>query len=185
MTTPVDGGRPDVHVLVVGRIGRPHGVGGDVFVEVRTDDPERRLDVGAVLATDRRDLASLTVTAARWHSGRLLLHFEGFDDRTAVERLRGVSLLVEVDPDEQPEDPEEFYDHQLVGLAVVGVGGESVGEVTQVVHGAQDVLVVRLPSGVEALVPFVAAIVPVVDLEAGRVVVDLPLGLLELGGGPL
>ena len=183
MSTPADGTRPEGHVLVVGRVGRPHGVRGDVAVEVRTDEPDRRFDVGAVLFGDRPDPAALTVAAARWHSGRLLVRFEGVDDRTSAEELRGLMLQVEVDPGERPDDPDAYYDHQLIGLAVVDVTGRPLGEVTQVVHGAQDLLLVTLASGPEALVPFVAAIVPEVDLDAGRVVVDPPAGLLDLAGG--
>lgn len=185
MSTAADGRPADEsegHVLVVGRVGRPHGVRGDVSVEVRTDEPDRRFDMGAVLRTDRRDPATVTVASARWHSGRLLLHFEGFDDRTSAERLRGALLQVAVHPDERPADPDAFYDHQLVGLTVVSTTGEPLGEIAQVTHGAQDLLVVRRPSASDALVPFVAALVPTVDLEAGRVVVDLPAGLLDLGG---
>jgi 16S rRNA processing protein RimM len=84
-----------------------------------------------------------------------------------------------VDPGERPEDPEEFYDHQLVGLAVRTVAGEDVGTLDEVLHlPGQDVLAVRRPGGDEVLVPFVHQIVPVVDLDAGEVVVDPPPGLL-------
>jgi len=174
--------------VVVGRIGKAHGVKGEVSVEPRTDEPERRFAVGAVLATrtPRGDEphgaqrpAALTVRRTRWHQSRLLVTFEGVDDRTAAEALRGLSLAVRVDPAETPEDPEEFYDHQLVGLAVSTADGEPVGEVADVVHGtAQDLLAVRTPDGREVLVPFVTALVPVVDVPGGRVeVVDRP-GLL-------
>ena len=84
--------------VVVGRIGRPHGVRGDVNVESRTDEPDRRFAAGTVLATDHSTCTRLTVETSRWHSGRLLLHFEGIDDRTAVEALRGVLLSTDVDP---------------------------------------------------------------------------------------
>jgi 16S rRNA processing protein RimM len=166
--------------LVVGRVGRPHGVRGDVMVEVRTDDPESRYAPGSVLLTDPEVAGPLTVEAARWHSGRLLVAFAGCHDRSAAERLRGVMLLVEVPDDERPEDPEEFYDHQLAGLAVLTVGGQPVGEVTEVLHlPAQDVLAVRRSDGGEVLVPFVSEIVPEVDLEAGRVLIDPPGGLID------
>lgn len=175
--------------VVVGRIGKPHGVRGEVSVQPRTDEPERRFAVGAALRTrtpqgeaphgpDRP--AALTVRAARWHQSRLLVFFEEVPDRTTAEALRGLLLVVEVDPAEMPEDPEEFYDHQLVGLAAVTTGGVHVGELVEVVHGpAQDVLSVRTEDGREVLVPFVAELVPEVDLATGRVVVkDLP-GLLS------
>jgi 16S rRNA processing protein RimM len=177
--TTSSGNRP---VVVVGRVGRPHGVRGQVSVEVRTDQPDRRFADGAVLRTDRPDPDSMTVASTRWHSGRLLVHFEGVDTRTAAEALRGLLLQVELDPSEQPDDPDEYYDHQLVGMLAINPLGGELGAVTQVVHGAQDLLVIGLSSGGEALVPFVRALVPEVDLVAGRVVVDAPEGLLELGG---
>jgi 16S rRNA processing protein RimM len=166
--------------VVVGRIGRPHGVRGDATVEVRTDEPERRFAPGSSLQTDRSDPSCLVVGGHRWHSGRLLVHFEGVDDRTAIEALRGTVLSVEIDLSERPSDPNEYYDHQLVGLTVVDQAGEVLGVVAEVVHGAQDLLVVSRPLGGEALVPFVTALVPDVDLTAGRVVTSLPEGLLDL-----
>lgn len=164
--------------LVVGRIGRPHGVRGEVTVEVRTDDPERRFAPGAVLATDPSSAGPLTVSSKRWHSGILLLRFEGVDDRDAAERLRNTWLVIDSADVEPPEDPDEFYDHQLIGLSVVTVEGEAVGEVTDVLHHGQDLLVVR-HAGREVLVPFVKALVPEVDLAAGRLVIDPPRGLLN------
>ena len=178
--------------VVVARIGRPHGVRGEVSVELRTDEPERRFADGSVL--DLRSaggrppaggLARLTVTGSRTHQDRLLVTFAEVPDRDAAERLRGALLVTEV-RGEVPDDPEEFYDHQLVGLAVVTVDGTPSGTVGEVVHtGAQDLLVVRRPGREDALVPFVAALVPEVDLGAGRVVVADRPGLLEpLPGEP-
>ncbi len=152
-------------------------------VELRTDEPERRFAPGASLKTDNAQYPTLTIETMRWHSGRLLLHLEGVTDRSLVEELRGVVLSVDVDPDERPADPDEFYDHQLVGLDVVDSAGAVLGTVSEVVHGPQDLLVVKRPEGGEAMVPFVASLVPEVDVSAGRVVVDLPDGLLDLGTG--
>ncbi len=167
-------------LVVVGRVGRAHGVRGDVVVEVRTDEPESRLAPGAVLLTDPPDAGPLTVAQGRVHSGRLLLHFDGVDDRTAAEALHHTLLLADVDPAERPPDDDEFYDHQLVGLDVVTVHGDSVGEVAEVLHlPGHDVLSVRRPGRTEVLVTFVAAIVPTVDLAANRLVVDPPPGLLD------
>ncbi|MGP3986332.1 ribosome maturation factor RimM [Streptomyces sp. 3N207] len=165
--------------LVVARIGRAHGIKGEVTVEVRTDEPELRLAPGAVLATDPATVGPLTIASGRVHSGRLLLRFEGFGDRTAAEALRNTLLIAEVDPDESPEDPEEFYDHQLEDLEVVTGDGTVVGRIESVAHlPAQDLLVVRREDGGEVLIPFVHEIVPEVDLEAQRAVVDPPPGLL-------
>lgn len=166
--------------VVVGRIGRPHGIRGEVSVEVRTDDPEGRLAPGTTLRTDPAAAGPLTIETGRVHSGRLLLGFQGYPDRTAVEALRGVLLVADVDPDERPEDPEEFYDHQLAGLAVRTVEGEDVGTLHEVLHlPGQDVLAVRRADGSEVLVPFVHEIVPEVDLRAGQLLVDPPPGLLS------
>jgi 16S rRNA processing protein RimM len=166
--------------VVVGRIGRAHGLGGDVSVEVRTDEPERRLGIGAVLLTDPASVGPLTIANGRVHSGRLLLRFAEIESRTAAETLRGTLLLVEVDPSELPEDDDEWYDFQLTGLAAVRPDGTPLGTVTEVVHlPAQDLLAVRTADEREVLVPLVHEIVPDVDVPAGRVVIDPPLGLFE------
>lgn len=181
-------GRMSTTEVVVGRIGKAHGIKGEVSVEPRTDEPERRFAAGAVLATEAPDgsaphgpgrPSSLTVTSTRWHQGRLLMHFEEVPDRTAAEAVRGLMLLASIDAEETPDDPEEYYDHQLVGLRVRTTDGREVGEVGEVVHGsAQDLLVITCEGGREVLVPFVSALVPVVDVPAGRLeVTDLP-GLL-------
>lgn len=173
--------------VVVGRIGRAHGVKGEVSVELRTDEPNRRFVDGAVLRTQTPQgtapapprPSALTVLRARWHRSRLLVTFAELIDRTAAETVRGLTLLTDVDTDDSPQDPEEFYDHQLVGLSMVSTDGVPVGEVTEVMHGAgQDLLVVRAADGREVLVPFVTAIVPVVDIAGGTMqVADRP-GLL-------
>ncbi|MEV6211723.1 ribosome maturation factor RimM [Kitasatospora sp. NPDC051914] len=166
--------------LVVGRIGRAHGIRGDVSVEVRTDEPELRLGPGAVLLTDPASAGPLTVESGRVHSGRLLLRFAGVKDRNGAEALRGTMLIAEVDPEETPEDPDEYYDHQLIGLDVVLLDGTLVGELTELVHlPYQDLLTVTRPDGTEVLVPFVEQIVPTIDLENQRAVITPPPGLIE------
>ena len=173
----------DTIEVVVGRIGKPHGIRGEVTVDVRSDEPDRRYAVGAVLLAEApRGSAfshrSLTVARTRWHQGVLLATFEELADRNAAEAARGVVLTAHVPADEEPEDPEEFYDHQLVGLQVHDVDGTPLGEVVGLLHGAQDVLRVQTKDGREALVPFVAALVPEVDLAGGRVVVADRPGLV-------
>ncbi|MGN9777853.1 ribosome maturation factor RimM [Micromonospora sp. H33] len=179
-------------MLIVGRIGKPHGIRGEVTVEVRTDEPEARFAPGMVLRTmpganaptepgAYRVPEELTVEAARWHQGRLLVAFEGVLERDVAEALRGTLVGVDSSDVTPPEDPEEFHDHQLVGLAVVTPAGERLGEVARIDHApASDLLVLRRPGGPDALIPFVKAIVPEVDLAGGRVVVDPPGGLLDL-----
>ncbi|MDP9860928.1 MULTISPECIES: ribosome maturation factor RimM [Streptosporangium] len=164
--------------LVIGRIGRPHGLRGDVSVEVRTDDPEGRFAPGTAVATDPASTGPLVVESRRWHSGVLLVRFEGVNDRDRAEALRGTTLVIDSADIPPSEDPDEFYDHQLIGLAVVTPDGERVGEVTDVLHHGQDLLVVRRGTA-EVYVPFVKALVPVIDLDKGLLVVDGPAGLLD------
>jgi 16S rRNA processing protein RimM len=169
--------------VVVGRIGKPHGIRGEVTVDVRTDEPERRFGVGGVLRAEpprgsASSLSSVTVARTRWHRDVLLAWFEEIPDRDAAEAARGIVLHATVDPAERPDDPDEYYDHQLVGLRVDDLGGTELGEVTAVLHGAQDLLVVRTPTGRDALVPFVKALVPDVDVAGGRVVVADQPGLV-------
>ncbi|MDH6578895.1 ribosome maturation factor RimM [Kitasatospora sp. MAP5-34] len=166
--------------LVVGKIGRAHGIKGDVSVEVRTDEPELRLGPGAVVLTDPATVGPLTVESGKVHSGRLLLRFAGVADRNAAEALRGTILIAEVDPEETPDDPDEYYDHQLIGLDVVLLDGTPVGELAEVIHlPYQDLLLVRRADDSEVLVPFVERIVPTIDLENQRVVIDPPPGLID------
>lgn len=166
------------NMLVVGRIGRPHGIRGEVTVDVRTDDPGSRFTPGAVLATDPESAGPLTIERVRWHSGRLLLAIAGVGDRTEAEELRGTWMLVDYTRLPPPEDPDEFHDQELIGLAVESVSGEAVGTVTEIRHTGQDLLVVGRPTGDEVYIPFVTAIVPEVDINGGRVVIDPPAGLL-------
>ncbi|MEU4536761.1 ribosome maturation factor RimM [Streptosporangium sp. NPDC023825] len=167
--------------LVVGRIGRPHGLRGDVSVEVRTDEPDRRFAPGTALATDPASAGPLVVESRRWHSGILLVRFEGVTGRDQAEDLRGTMLVIDSDDIPPSDDPDEFYDHQLIGLTVVKPDGEAVGEVSDVLHHGQDLLVVRRgkAGGGEVYVPFVKALVPEVDLVKGVLVVDGPAGLLD------
>jgi 16S rRNA processing protein RimM len=166
-------------LVTVGRIGRAHGIRGEVSVEVRTDSPDVRFTTGARLITVPERAGALTVRQTRWHSGRLLVRFDGVADRAGAEALRGVLLLTEVDADERPADPDEYFDHQLLGLHAVTVDGGDVGDVTDVLHLPDQDLLVIGRGGTEVLVPFVSAIVPEVDLSAGRIVIDPPRGLLD------
>ena len=163
--------------VVVGRIGRAHGIRGDVFVDVTTDEPGRRFVKGKVLRL--ADSTELKVTAVRWHRGRLVLTFDGYPDRTAVEKFTGELLHVDVADDERPSAPDEYFDRHLLGLEVRRADGSAAGHVTEVEHmPAQDLLVVDV-DGAERRIPFVEALVPVVDLDAGFLQLAPIEGLLE------
>jgi 16S rRNA processing protein RimM len=165
--------------VTVGRIGRPHGVRGDVVVGVRTDEPELRFAQGSRLDTDPAALGPLTVAWTKWHSGELLVRFEGVGDRDAAADLRGTWLFVDSASIAPPEDPDEFRDTDLIGLRVRTVAGTEVGVVDDVLHSGQDTLVIKAADGREVMVPFVKPIVPEVDVASGYMVIDPPQGLLD------
>jgi 16S rRNA processing protein RimM len=170
--------------IVVGRVGRPHGIRGEVVIGVRTDEPDLRFAPGATVEAGPDDSGAgerLTVASARWHSGHLLVAFAGVTDRTAAAELTGSWLSVDSSQLPETGDPDEFRDYELIGLSVRTCAGDPVGVVTDVLHYGQDLLVVRRADGPgdECLVPFVKAIVPEVDTSAGVVVIDPPPGLLD------
>jgi len=186
-------------LLVVGAIGRAHGIRGEVLVTVRTDEPEARFTAGSVFTTevprDRRVGTGtaaapgvpyrvpekLTLESVRWHQGRVIARFEGVDDRNVAEALSGVLLQVDSSTVAVPEDPDEFLDSQLVGLRVEAPDGTLLGSVERVEHApASELLVLAKAGGGTALVPFVSVMIPTVDLAGGRVIADLPEGLLDL-----
>lgn len=170
-------------LVIVGRIGRAHGIKGEVGLDVRTDEPDRRFADGASLVTTSKPSRTLTVASSRWHSGRLLVKFAGIPDRTAAEQLRNLEVQAEIDEDERPEDPEEFYDRELIGLKVRTTDGAEAGEVIDVVHlPSQDLLEIRRPAGNAVLVPMVEELVPTIDLAGQYVVVADRPGLLDPEG---
>lgn len=163
--------------IVVGRVGKPHGVRGEVTVEPRTDEPQLRFADGAELLTET---GSLRIESVRFHQGTPLVAFEGVFDRTGAEALRNTMLFIDTDADVPSEDPDEFWDHELIGLAVVDETTANLGTIADVLHlPGQDVLVVAKLNGNEALVPFVRDIVPVIDRNARIVVVRDPGGLFD------
>lgn len=171
--------------LLVARIGKPHGLRGEVTVQTHTDDPEARFAPGVAYATEAAPGSgvprSLTLRTARLHQKTWLLGFEEIPDRTGAESLRGTRLFIDAEAAAAADEDDAWYEDELVGLTAVDPAGATLGEVTGLRTGAaQDQLVLRLAGGTEALVPFVEAIVPEVDVEGGRVVVDAPPGLLEL-----
>ena len=167
--------------MVVGRVLRPHGLRGELVVQVLSDAPERFAPGEAVAAGDLESggpLRQLEVSSARLHQGRMLLRFAGVEDREAAEPLRGSLLSIPMEAAREL-GAGEYWRHQLVGLAVVDSEGNDRGVVAEVLPGAaHDLLEVRRPDGVTVLVPAVAALVEV-ELEAGRVVVRALPGLLD------
>ena len=158
--------------LIVGRIGKAHGILGEATIEVRTDLAQERFAIGAVLDTD--DHGQLTVSTARVHNGILLLGFEGVSDRNSVEALRNKLLYADVDINAPAEDEDYFHVLQLIGCQAHLVDGDLFGEVSDVLNlPGQDVLVIKV-DGAEALIPFVRALVPVVDITAKRLTVIPP-----------
>ena len=171
--------------VVVARVGKAHSLRGEVTVQVHTDDPHARFVPGTRFGTEADPGSGvpreLVLASARLHNGVWLLAFEGIPDRTGAEGLRGTRLLLDTAAVEEVEEEDAWYEDELVGLRAVDPAGADLGTVSGLEHGpAQDLLVLRLPGGGTAYVPFVAAIVPEVDVEGGRVVVDPPPGLLEL-----
>jgi 16S rRNA processing protein RimM len=167
---------------MVGRVAKAHGLHGELAVELRTDSPEERFAEGAEVRAELRDgtARTLTVSEARPHGARLLVRFAGVDGRDAAEALRGAVLSADVADLPAIDDPDEFYDHELEGLAAELGDGTALGTVREVLHGpAGELLVLARVSGGELLVPFVREIVPEVDVPAGRLVVDPPPGLLD------
>ena len=158
--------------LLVGRIGRAHGILGEATIEVRSDEPDRRFAVGAKLQSDEH--GELTITSGRVHNGILLLGFSGYTDRNQIEKLRNVLLYADVDINEEREDDDDYHVLQLIGCTAVLENGEIFGEVTDVINlPGQDLLAIKTEVG-ESLIPFVRQLVPIVDIAARRVVVIPP-----------
>jgi 16S rRNA processing protein RimM len=169
--------------LLVGIAARAHGLRGELVVDVHTDSPDERFTSGSVLTARRAGVpdAVVTVESTRPHSGRLLVRLVEVPDRDAAEAMRGARLLIGSDAVPPPTDPDEFHVHQLEGLRAELEDGSVVGSVREVVHGpGGELLVLVRPDRPDALVPFVRAIVPTVDLDGGKVVLTPPEGLLDL-----
>jgi 16S rRNA processing protein RimM len=170
--------------LRVGRLVKAHGLKGAIKLELYTDSPDQRFKPGQVLELQVPESSewfgkTVTVSELRFYNQSPVLFLEGIDDRSKAETLIKAILLIETEADALPEEPEAWYDHQLVGLKAF-VGQEQVGLVSRVDHlPAQDLLAIETPSG-EVLVPFVKQIVPEVDVTTGQVTLTPPDGLFEL-----
>ena len=169
--------------LQVARIGKPHGIRGEVTVQVLTDAPGDRFVPGAEFTVEPAAVGPLTVNSARWNKDILLLGFDGIETRNEAETLRGAKLFIETEELEEDDD-EGWYEHELVGLEA-RVGSTVVGKVAALNTGtAQDLLMVTTPKGGEILVPFVEQIVPEVNIEEGYILLTPPEGLFELNAEP-
>jgi 16S rRNA processing protein RimM len=167
-------------LLVVGRIGRAHGVHGEATIEIRTDLPDERFVVGARLETDPASNGPLTIESVRDNNGILLLKFQEIKDRTAIEKVRDTLLLAEVDMTQEADYEDEYHVQQLIGCKVLLESGEEIGVLNDVLNlPGQDLLSIAGAKG-EILIPFIAEFVPEVDVEERRIVVVPPVGLLEL-----
>ncbi len=164
-------------LLIVGRIGRVHGVRGEVTVEVRTDSPEERFEVGTTIATDPPKFGPLTITGQRWHNGILLLTFDGISDRGAAEKIKNVLLMADVDIAES--DADEFHVQLLIGSTIELIDGTVLGTIDDVLTTKGQNLLSFMRGGKQVLIPFVKAIVPTVDIAGRKVVITPPEGLLD------
>jgi 16S rRNA processing protein RimM len=165
--------------LLVGRIGRAHGILGEATIEVRTDEPDRRFAIGAAVQTDT--YGELTIISGRVHNGILLLGFNGITDRNGIEKLRNTLLYADVDINEENDDEDEYHVMQLIGCQALLESGELFGEVTDVINlPGQDLLAIKTSNG-EQLIPFVHQLVPTVDVKNKRVIVIPPAitGVME------
>ncbi|MCU1598504.1 MAG: ribosome maturation factor RimM [Glaciihabitans sp.] len=175
--------KPNRTQLRVGRLVKAHGLKGALKVELYTDDPARRFTPGAtftlqVPTTSEWHGKSLELVELRWYNTHAVAFFKDVPDRTAAETLVKAILWVEQETEELPTEEDAWYDHQLVGLAVLR-DGVRVGTVSQIDHlPAQDLLTVATETG-DVLVPFVKEIVPAVDIAAGTLTVTPPPGLFE------
>ena len=158
--------------LLVGRIGRAHGIHGEATVEVRTDQPDDRFGIGARVQTDAH--GELLITSHRWHNGILLLGFENILDRNAIEKFRDTLMYCDVDINESVEDEDDYHVLQLIGCKAYLESGEEFGTVADVINlPGQDLLAIDTATG-EALIPFVHQLVPTVDISNKRVTVIPP-----------
>ena len=165
--------------LIVGRAGKPHGIHGDLLVEIITDFPERlQAGVRFGVGDETTPTEFFEVHHIRYHKGQWLLSVCGLRDRDAADGWRGRFLFL---PEQALEDlPEGFvYEHHLVGLECRAPDGTSLGQVTGVETGGEQSRIVVRRGGREFLVPFVPQIVREVDLERRTVVIDAPAGLLD------
>ena len=168
--------------LVIGQVLRPHGVRGELRVQVLTDHPDRFKHLEEVMLTinlDDDEGEIYPVERARLHQGFAIVKLAEVEDRNAADLLRGQWLLVPVE-DAVPLEEGEFYVHQLIGLEMVTESGESIGTVTEMLEtGANDVYVVDSPKYGEVLIPAIPDVIKDINLETGKITIAPLPGLLS------
>lgn len=169
---------PSTNAILLAEIGAAHGIRGEVRVKSHTADPEAFQDYGPL--HDDRGRTFEVVSARPLKDDMLVVAFKGVADRTAAEKLNRTRLYVDRAALPEPDDADEFYHADLIGLAVETVGGEPVGTIVAVQNfGADDLLEVRRPGRSSVYVPFTRAVVPTIDAAGRKVLVDPPEGLLD------
>ncbi len=169
--------------LRVGRLLKAHGLKGAIKLELYTDDPALRFVPGSVYTLQVPDESpwagkTITLKELKWYNDQAVVFLDGIDDRDAAESLVKAILWVDEDQDSRPVEEDAWYDYQLIGLTVRR-NGHAVGTISRVDHfPSQDLLIVDTGDA-EVLVPFVKAIVTGVDIEAGTMDIDPPIGLFE------
>jgi 16S rRNA processing protein RimM len=169
--------------LRVGRLLKAHGLKGAIKLELYTDDPALRFVPGSVYTLQVPDESpwvgkTITLKELKWYNDQAVVFLDGIDDRDAAESLVKAILWVDEDHDSRPVEEDAWYDYQLIGLTVRR-NGHAVGTISRVDHfPSQDLLIVDTGDA-EVLVPFVKAIVTGVDIEAGTIDIDPPIGLFE------
>ena len=159
--------------ICLGAIAGAHGVRGLVKIKSFTREPTDLTAYGPLSDETGERRFEFTVTGQA--KGLLVARIEGVADRDAAQALRGVRLYVARAALPEPEDAEEFYQADLIGLAAEDPQGRRLGKIAAVEnHGAGDYLEIARPQGAPLLIPFTSAAVPLIDLEGGRVVVDPP-----------
>jgi len=170
---------PEPRYLAVGRIVSVHGVRGEVRAQILTQDPDRfRLLKRVFLGLEDQEPVPWVLEGYRLHKGQVLLKLQGCEDRGTAETLRWHVVQVPLE-EALPLDEDEVYEYQILGLSVCTQDGEPLGTIKEIIEtGANDVLVLSSPERGEILVPATDEVIVEVDLDAGRMVVVLPDGLL-------
>jgi 16S rRNA processing protein RimM len=167
--------------LLLGEILRPHGVAGEVRMRILTAYPERLSELETVYLADNTDGTDATeylLESVRMHQGYALMKFEDVGDRDEADRLRQLYVMIAVE-DAVPLEEGEFYLYQLIGLEVETEEGQPLGNITEVIEtGANDVYVVNGAAYGEVLIPVTEETIVKTDIDAGKIVVKLPEGLL-------